>query len=342
MPEVEIDLDKDGQRHRRPPGRRTPRATRSSRSSCSRPTRRWPRSSATRGWLPAPRPRRPRPAEAQGAHRVRRRAGLQDREPRKPLRAAEAAGRREGRPARACRQLRGAPLDAAGRLQPRGRGPLRPGERLLLPLHLADPPLSRPHGPPADRATSPRARSREQHMEALLVLGEHCSDREQRAAEAERELNKVKLLNYLADKIGTQMNGVITGVESFGLFVTGSELPAEGFIPIGAPDRRLLPLRPRRPRDPRPARAATPTAWATRCASRWRPSTSIAASSTSACWAGWARRATQSPHRASTRTARRSPARKKARAKAARNAAPVAAPGDAPSAVAVEYGDVQT
>jgi ribonuclease R len=77
-------------------------------------------------------------------------------------------------------------------------------------------------------------RSPEQHLEALLVLGDHCSDREQRAAEAERELNKVKLLNYLADKIGMQLSGIVTGVESFGLFVTGSELPAEGFIPIGA------------------------------------------------------------------------------------------------------------
>src|SRR5262249_11779298 len=69
----------------------------------------------------------------------------------------------------------------------------------------------------------------EQNMESLLILGDHCSDREQRADEAERELNKVKLLDYLADKIGTQLSGVITGVESFGLFVTGSELPAEGF-----------------------------------------------------------------------------------------------------------------
>jgi ribonuclease R len=73
-----------------------------------------------------------------------------------------------------------------------------------------------------------------QSLEALLILGDHCSDREQRATEAERELNKVKLLNYFADKIGTEMNGYITGVESFGLFVTGSEIPAEGFIPIAA------------------------------------------------------------------------------------------------------------
>jgi ribonuclease R len=83
----------------------------------------------------------------------------------------------------------------------------------------------------ADLATG---RKPEQRLEALLVLGDHCSEREQRAAEAERELNKVKLLNFLADKIGMQLTGVVTGVESYGLFVTGSELPAEGFIPIGA------------------------------------------------------------------------------------------------------------
>jgi ribonuclease R len=71
-----------------------------------------------------------------------------------------------------------------------------------------------------------------QNMEQMLILGDHCSDREQRATEAERELNKVKLLNYLSDKIGMEMNGYITGVESFGLFVTGSEIPAEGFVPI--------------------------------------------------------------------------------------------------------------
>ena len=72
----------------------------------------------------------------------------------------------------------------------------------------------------------------QQNLETMLILGDHCSEREQRAAEAERELKKVKLLNYLADKIGMEMNGVITGVETFGLFVIGSDLPAEGLIPI--------------------------------------------------------------------------------------------------------------
>ena len=71
-----------------------------------------------------------------------------------------------------------------------------------------------------------------QRMDELLVLGDHCSEREQRAADAERELNKVKLLHYLEKKIGLELDGVITGVESYGLFVTGIELPAEGFVHI--------------------------------------------------------------------------------------------------------------
>lgn len=71
-------------------------------------------------------------------------------------------------------------------------------------------------------------------MAPLMQTGDHCSDREGRAAIAERELKKVKLLNYLSDKIGTEMEGVITGVEKFGIFVMGKDMPAEGFIHITA------------------------------------------------------------------------------------------------------------
>ncbi len=66
----------------------------------------------------------------------------------------------------------------------------------------------------------------------LAVTGEHCSDREQRAEAAERELIKVKLLSYLRRRIGEQMEAVITGVEGFGLFAQGIELPAEGLIRV--------------------------------------------------------------------------------------------------------------
>ena len=77
-----------------------------------------------------------------------------------------------------------------------------------------------------------RHRRPAQDVDRLLSLGEHCSQREQRAEAAERELIKLKLLNYLANKIGQTMDVVITGVEDFGLFAQGVELPAEGLIPI--------------------------------------------------------------------------------------------------------------
>ncbi len=79
-----------------------------------------------------------------------------------------------------------------------------------------------------------RGRPPEQHLGELFTLGDHCSEREQRATAAERELKKVKLLHYLEDKVGTKLKGIVTGVESFGLFVMGTELPAEGFVHISA------------------------------------------------------------------------------------------------------------
>jgi ribonuclease R len=38
----------------------------------------------------------------------------------------------------------------------------------------------------------------------------------------------------MADKIGMELEGIITGVENFGLFITGIEIPAEGFVHISA------------------------------------------------------------------------------------------------------------
>ena len=73
-------------------------------------------------------------------------------------------------------------------------------------------------------------------FDQMMLLGEHCSHREQRAESAERELIKFKLLNFLRTRIGQTMEAVITGVERFGLFAQGTELPAEGFIHISALD----------------------------------------------------------------------------------------------------------
>jgi ribonuclease R len=66
----------------------------------------------------------------------------------------------------------------------------------------------------------------------LVMLGRHCSDCEQRAETAERELTKLKLLAYLSHRLGEEMDAVVTGVENFGIFVQGIQLPAEGLIRV--------------------------------------------------------------------------------------------------------------
>ncbi len=71
-----------------------------------------------------------------------------------------------------------------------------------------------------------------QDYDQIMLLGEHCSEREQRAEKAERELIKVKMLNFLHQKIGDQMEAIVTGVEDYGLFVQGVDLPAEGLIHV--------------------------------------------------------------------------------------------------------------
>ena len=76
------------------------------------------------------------------------------------------------------------------------------------------------------------ARGRRAPADGLVNLGAECSDLERRAEAAERELVKLKLLNFMKSRIGEEMDGVVTGVEPFGLFVQGLALPAEGLVPL--------------------------------------------------------------------------------------------------------------
>ncbi|HHT9120270.1 MAG TPA: ribonuclease R [Candidatus Hypogeohydataceae bacterium YC41] len=66
----------------------------------------------------------------------------------------------------------------------------------------------------------------------LANLAEHCSFTERRADEAEREITKLKLLRYLEHRVGEVMQGVITGVEEFGLFVQLKDILLDGLIHI--------------------------------------------------------------------------------------------------------------
>ncbi len=66
----------------------------------------------------------------------------------------------------------------------------------------------------------------------LEILGTHCSDTERRAAQAERELTKIKLLAFMSGRVGDEFDAIITGVERFGLFCKGTEIPVDGFVHI--------------------------------------------------------------------------------------------------------------
>ena len=84
------------------------------------------------------------------------------------------------------------------------------------------------------RALDLLARGRRAAADGLPRLGEECSLLERRAEAAERELVKLKLLLFLSSRTGEEMNAVVTGVESFGLFVQGLEMPAEGLVALAS------------------------------------------------------------------------------------------------------------
>jgi ribonuclease R len=70
----------------------------------------------------------------------------------------------------------------------------------------------------------------------LIVAGEHCSRTERRAEQAERELVKVKLLNYMSSRIGDEIEAIITGVQDWGFFCQGVAIPAEGLVHVSTLD----------------------------------------------------------------------------------------------------------
>ena len=70
----------------------------------------------------------------------------------------------------------------------------------------------------------------------LTASGQHCSRTERRSEQAERELIKVKLLTYMAKRIGEEFDAVITGVQDWGFFCQAVEIPAEGLVHVSTLD----------------------------------------------------------------------------------------------------------
>jgi ribonuclease R len=66
----------------------------------------------------------------------------------------------------------------------------------------------------------------------LRELGEHCSEREQNAESAERELIRLKLLHHLAKQVGLEFAATVNRVRADGLAVWGLEWPIEAKVPL--------------------------------------------------------------------------------------------------------------
>ena len=68
--------------------------------------------------------------------------------------------------------------------------------------------------------------------EDLPEVGRHTSERERRAAEAEREILQWKKVRFMADKVGDVFDGYITGVAAFGMFVELIDHYVEGLVHV--------------------------------------------------------------------------------------------------------------
>ena len=72
----------------------------------------------------------------------------------------------------------------------------------------------------------------EGEAERLEETGTHISQTERRSMAAERDTTDRYLAAYLADRVGAEFSGRITGVQRFGLFVALDETGADGLVPV--------------------------------------------------------------------------------------------------------------
>jgi ribonuclease R len=74
--------------------------------------------------------------------------------------------------------------------------------------------------------------ARQEWREELPEAARHTSEMERRADEAERELLQWKKVKFMADKVGDEFDGYVTGVAAFGLFVELVEHFVEGLVHV--------------------------------------------------------------------------------------------------------------
>jgi len=71
-----------------------------------------------------------------------------------------------------------------------------------------------------------------QDIEMLEETAKHISDTERRSMAAERDTTDRYLAAFLADRVGAEFTGRVSGVTRFGLFIRLDETGADGLIPI--------------------------------------------------------------------------------------------------------------
>ena len=60
----------------------------------------------------------------------------------------------------------------------------------------------------------------------------HCSAKERAAMDSERAGNKYKQVEFMMDKVGEDMEGVISGVAAFGFWVETVNEKCEGLVSV--------------------------------------------------------------------------------------------------------------
>ena len=70
----------------------------------------------------------------------------------------------------------------------------------------------------------------------LTAMGEHCSATERRADDATRDAEDTLKCEFMLDKVGEDFDGVISGVNSFGIFVELTGIYVSGLVHITALD----------------------------------------------------------------------------------------------------------
>ena len=74
--------------------------------------------------------------------------------------------------------------------------------------------------------------TRQERAEELPEVARHTSEMERRADDAERELVQWKKVKFMADKVGDEFEGYVTGVAAFGLFIELIEHFVEGMVHV--------------------------------------------------------------------------------------------------------------